>query len=180
VEEDDVGMSTTELTQEGVAEGASGISLQEAAEFIWLEADLLDRYDYKPWLKLWTEDGLYVIPVERDTTDYKNALNIAYDDAEMREARVKRLSSGFSMSSAPAARTARTASRFVRAGETAGSLEVRCAQHIVEYKFERTRILAADATYRLVRTESGGLAVDFKEIRLINSDDFVWGIGYLL
>lgn len=172
-------MSTTELTQEGVAESASGISLQEAAEFIWLEADLLDRYDYKPWLKMWTEGGLYVIPIERDVADHANALNIAYDDAEMREARVKRLRSGFSMSSAPAARTARTASRFVRTGETMDSLEVRCAQHIVEYKFERTRILATDVTFRLVRRDDG-LAIDFKEIRLINSDDFVWGIGYLL
>lgn len=172
-------MSTTELAREGVAEGASGISLQEAIEFIWREADMLDRYDYKMWLKMWTEEALYVIPVDRETSDYKNALNIAYDDAEMREARVKRLRSGFSMSSAPAARTTRTVSRFVREKETADSLVVRCAQHIVEFKFERTRILAADVTVRLVRREDG-LAFAYKEVKLLNSDDFVWGIGYLL
>ncbi len=173
-------MSTTELTQPSVAPGASGISLQEAAEFIWREADLLDRYDYKPWLAMWTEGGLYVIPIERDEgVDYATTLNIAYDDAEMRQARVKRLCSGFSVSSAPPARVARTASRFVRTGETTDSLEIRCAQHIVEYKFERTRILAADVTYRLVR-RGGALALDYKEVRLINSDEFVWGIGYLM
>lgn len=172
-------MTTTELAPDTPAEGSSGISLAEAAELIWLEADRLDRYDYKSWLAMWTEEGLYVVPVERDTDDYENALNIAYDDAEMRDARVKRLRSGFSMSSAPAARTARTASRFVRTAETADALEVRCAQHIVEYKFERTRILAADVTFRLVR-RGGALLIDRKEVRLINSDDFVWGIGYLL
>ena len=172
-------MSTIDVKPQITAKGASGISLQEAAEFIWLEADLLDRYDYKPWLKMWTEKGLYVIPIDRDAKDYSQELNIVYDDATMREARVKRLRSGFSMSSAPPARTARTASRFVRIGETADSLEVRCAQHIVEYKFERTRVLAADVTFRLVR-RAGELAIDYKEVKLINSDDYVWGIGYLL
>jgi hypothetical protein len=33
--------------------------------------------------------------------------------------------------------------------------------------------------YRLVRTDAG-IALARKEIRLINSDDPLWGIGYLL
>lgn len=172
-------MSSAAVKADEVTTQDSGIGLQEAAEFIWREADMLDHYDYKPWLTMWTEEGLYVIPVVRDTDDYANALNIAYDDAEMRTARVKRLRSGFAISSAPAARTARTVSRFVRLNETADSLTVRCAQHLVEYKFERTRILAADVTFRLVRRD-GALAIDYKEVRLLNSDDYVWGIGYLL
>lgn len=160
--------------------GASGIALQDAAEFIWWEAELLDRHDYKSWLASWTEQGRYIIPIERkDGADYLDALNVVYDDAEMRKARVRRLRSGFAMSSAPAARTARTVSRFVRTGETADALELRAAQHLVEYKFERTRILAADVTYHLVRTETG-IRLDRKEVLLLNSDDYLWGIGYLL
>lgn len=173
-------MSTTELAQNSAAQRLSGITLQEAAEFIWSEAELLDRHDYKPWLALWTADGRYVIPIEQDEkVDPASALNIAYDDAEMRQARVKRLRSGFAMSSAPAARTARTVSRFVKVSDEAGGLTVRGVQHIVEYKFERTRLLASEMLYRLVRTEEG-IALDYKEIRLINSDDPLWGIGYLL
>ncbi len=172
-------MSMTDLAQAPVDEATSGITLQEAVEFIWNEADLLDRHDYKPWLALWTENGKYVIPIERDVKDYASALNVAYDNAEMREARVKRLRSGFAMSSAPAARTARTVSRFVRVGDTSERLVIRAAQHIVEYKFERTRMLAADVLYHLVRTETG-LALEYKEVLLINSDDFLWGLGYLL
>jgi 3-phenylpropionate/cinnamic acid dioxygenase small subunit len=180
VEEDDDGMSTTELAQPPITDGTSGIGLQEAAEFIWAEADMLDRHDYKSWLALWAETGKYVIPIERgEGTDYASALNVAYDNAEMRGARVKRLRSGFAMSSAPAARTARTVSRFVRVADTAHGLQVRAAQHIVEYKFERTRILAADVLYHLVRADAG-LALDYKEVLLINSDDFLWGLGYLL
>ena len=72
------------------------IGLHEAIEFVWAEADLLDRLDYKPWLQLWTAEGLYIVPTEPGAADYAEVLNIAYDDGEMRRARVKRLLSGFS------------------------------------------------------------------------------------
>ena len=172
-------MNSSDLDSDAT-ETSGGVSLQQAAEFIWAEAEMLDRHDYTSWLALWTDAGRYVIPIDQDErVDPAGALNIAYDDGEMRAARVKRLRSGFAMSSAPAARTARTVSRFVRVGDDAAGTTVRCVQHIVEYKFERTRILASETLYRLALVE-GKLALDHKEVRLINSDDPLWGIGYLL
>lgn len=155
------------------------IALDEAIQFIWREAELLDHQNYAEWLDLWTEKGLYVIPIDRDDENVIDHLNVAYDDAEMRAARTKRLKSGFSMSSAPSARTVRLVSRFVPEANADGSLTVRAAQQLTEYKSERTRILAADMTYRLVR-DGDALRLDHKEIRLLNSDDPLWGIGYLL
>lgn len=154
----------------------SPITLLEAMQFIWAEAEMLDAHDYDPWLRVWAAGGLYIIPVDRGTDDYASVLNVAYDDAEMRQARVKRLKSGFSMSAAPPARTVRTLSRFVeQPGET---FTIRAAQHIVEYKYDRTRMMAADVTYGLVR-EGGALKLDRKVVQLINSDDALHGIGYL-
>ena len=155
------------------------IALQAAVEFIWLEADMLDRHDYVAWLRLWTAAGRYVIPVERDVADYAGALNIAYDDGAMREARVKRLNSGLSMSANSAARTVRTVSRFVPLLVLLDSIELRCAQHIVEQKREHTRVLAADVTYRIVRAK-GGFELDLKVVQLIDSDEAQRGFGYLL
>ena len=159
--------------------GTPGIGLQEAMEFIWREADLLDVQDYAAWLALWTITGHYVVPIERDSGDFAAHLNIVYDDHSMRIARVERLSSGSSMSAAPSARTVRTVSRFRIMAETPGGVEVRCAQHLVEYKYDRTRMLAADVTYRLVRRDSA-LALERKIVRLANCDDALFGIGYLL
>lgn len=167
-------MSTTEMTRSDLA----AITLEEASAFIWREAELLDRQDYKAWLPLFTPDGLYAIPIEREAEDRAGELNIAYDDAEMRAMRVKRLKSGFSISSAPSARTVRTTSRFVLEEAPDGGVFVRCAQMLVEYKFERTRVIGADVTYHLVRTGEG-LRMARKEILLLNSDDPLWGIGYL-
>lgn len=157
----------------------TGITLDEATRFIWAEADMLDRLDYKPWLPLWTKDGRYTIPVEHDADDFENQLNVAHDDAVMREARAKRLLSGFSMSAAPPARTVRTVSRFVVTSEDAHAIELRAAMVLVEYKYERTRVLAADVTYRLVR-EGADIKLDRKVVRLANCDDYLHGIGYLL
>lgn len=154
-------------------------SVDEAIAFLWAEADMLDRLDYKPWLKLWTEDGRYVVPTRRDTTDYDNVLNIVNDDADMRAARVKRLLSGFSMSSAPPARTVRTLSRFVPLASDEGMLTLRAAQILVEYKYERTRLLAADMLYGIVATAEG-LRLHRKVATLINCEDYQHGIGYLL
>ena len=161
-----------------VATGAP--TFDEAIAFIWAEAELLDRLDYRPWLKLWTEDGKYIIPVDRDAGDYADALNIVYDNQDMREARAKRLLSGFSMSSAPPARTVRTVSRFVIEAQDENTITLRAAQMLAEYKYEHMRILPADLRYRLVRGPEGGLLIDQKVVTLVNADDFQYGIGYLL
>jgi len=170
----------TMLTQGRAATCAdpAPIDLAEAQAFVWAEAEMLDRHDYLPWLALWTESGRYVIPIERDVEDHAAALNIAYDDREMREARVKRLRSGFALSSAPPARTVRTVSRFVVEAGGPGAMTLRAAQIIVEYKYARTRTLAGDVSYRLVRT-GDRLLLDRKVVTLINSDDALHGIGYL-
>lgn len=154
-------------------------TFEEAIAFIWAEADLLDRLEYKKWLPLWTEEGRYIIPTERNAEDFDDSLNILNDDAEMRAARVNRLLSGFSMSSAPPARTVRTVSRFVPLGADDRGIVLRAAQIVAEYKYERMRILAADVEYRIVRS-ADGLKIDRKVVTLVNCDDFLHGIGYLL
>jgi 3-phenylpropionate/cinnamic acid dioxygenase small subunit len=172
VEEDDGGMSIPQ-------HAASAIALADAMAFVWAENELLDRLAYRDWLKLWDPRGLYVIPIDRDAADAAEALNVAYDDQTMREARVKRLLSGFSMSSAPPARTVRTTSRFVVEAGDAHSITLRCGQMLVEYKYGRTRTLGADVTYVLVSSPEG-LKMTRKTILLLNSDEDLFGIGYLL
>ncbi len=167
------------LTQTQPALDTAPITLEEAARFVWAEAELLDRLEYREWLPLWADDGYYVIPINRDGGDPTASLNIAYDGKDMREARVKRLLSGFSMSSAPPARTVRTLSRFVEKESAPGRLTLCAAQVLIEYKYGRTRTLGADVTYRLIRV-GDELKLQEKSILLLNSDDDLFGIGYLL
>ncbi|MBT9386496.1 aromatic-ring-hydroxylating dioxygenase subunit beta [Pseudooceanicola sp. CBS1P-1] len=154
------------------------ITLDAAVKFLWQEADILDRHDYAAWLPLWTEDGMYVIPTDTQTTDFANSLNIVYDDAEMRRMRAARLSGGFSISAAPPAQCVRTLSRFVIEDQAPGRITLRSALHVIEDKFGRQRLFAANVTHELVATEEG-LKIAGKVVHLLNADGMLTSISYL-
>lgn len=151
--------------------------LHDVAEFIWAEADLLDRKDYDDWLALWLPDGHYTLPIG-DTEDFDNALNLCHDNAHMRRERIVRFQQGFSISSAPPARTVRTVSRFVIEKAEGDTITVRSAEHVIEDKFGRQRVWAADMLHTLVRTDDGFRIRD-KVVRILNSDEMLNSFSYL-
>ena len=157
----------------------AAITLEEAVNFIWDEAEILDRQDYDAWLPLWAEDaGFYVIPINPDSDDFANELNLAYDNEGMRKARAQRLQGGFSISAAPPAKTVRTVSRFKIVGAEGDRVTITAAQHVVEDKFGRQRMFAANLKYTLVKTEDG-IRIHEKIVRLLNSDGVLTSISYL-
>ena len=150
-----------------------------AMSLINLEGDLLDQGEFNAWLALWQRDGLYVVPIDPQETDFKNTLNYACDDHEMRERRVKRLYSGESISTTPRARTMRTLSRFRLLESHDDVIVVRGAQSLWEHRKGHSRHYAADITWHL-QVLGDTLRIKQKVIRLINSDDVLHSIGYIL
>jgi 3-phenylpropionate/cinnamic acid dioxygenase small subunit len=154
-------------------------TLAQAAEFISLEADVLDQYDYQSWLALWVEEGKYVVPVEPDEQNFEDTLNYAYDNAAMRDMRVRRLTSGESMSASHAAHTLRNVSRFRILGTDAnGDMRVRNAQTLIEYKFDRHRTFAANVEW-VLRPDGDSFRIVQKVVRLINGGDSLTGLTFL-
>lgn len=156
------------------------ITIDEAVNFISVEADCLDHHDYATWLSLWADDGIYAIPIDPDGGDIADRLNYAYDDAAMRRMRVARLTSGESMSARDAANTLRSVSRFrMLDAETDGTARVRCAQNLVEYRRGVHRTYAANVTYTL-RREGDAIKLTEKTVRLLNATDALAGMSFLL
>lgn len=156
--------------------------LNAIAEFIWLEADLLDQKDYVAWLDLWDKDGTYIVPIDRDGDgdDYQNRLNYAYDNAAMRDMRVRRLTSGESVSASSAAVTVRTASRFRRLEDAPTDMvRVRCAQHLTVFRHGTMQLYASDVTYTLRTATDGNFRLFEKIILFSNSDDALAGFTFL-
>lgn len=153
--------------------------LNEVTAFIWQEGDMLDHGEYDGWLKMWTGNGTYIIPINPEETDFENTLNYAYDDHHMRELRVQRLTGGESISTSPQPRTVRTQSRFRVLADDGVQVTVRCAQNIREFRKESLKFYSADLTYQLIRSE-GSFKIQRKVVSLINSDDALAGIGYIL
>jgi 3-phenylpropionate/cinnamic acid dioxygenase small subunit len=120
-----------------------------------------------------------VVPIDPGTTDFAATLNYAYDDQDMREKRVQRMTSGFSASASDAARTVRTVSRFTMTSDTSDEVEVNSAQVIVAYKRGKSTLFAADLTHR-ISFASGEPRIVQKVIRLIDSTEALSAIGFLL
>lgn len=153
--------------------------LAKAIEFIWHEAALLDNKDYAAWAQLWSEDGVYVIPIDPDTRDFASSLNYVYDDARMRALRIERLSAGHSPSAVDAACTLRTVSRFNLLESSGDVVEVTSAQLLFAYKRGVHTPMAAELTHR-IRFGQGGPRLEQKVVRLINSTDSLSALGFLL
>lgn len=153
--------------------------LQAVTAFIWQEGDMLDHGEYDAWLALWEKNGTYIIPINPDEQDFENTLNYAYDDAHMREKRVQRLIGGESISTSPQPRTVRHSSRFRIVYEDKEQVTVRCAQDLREFRKDVLKHYSADIIYEL-RRQADTFTLRRKLIRLINSDDTLAGIGYLL
>jgi 3-phenylpropionate/cinnamic acid dioxygenase small subunit len=155
-------------------------TLSEAIEFVWREAELLDRRDYRAWLDLWEPAGHYVVPIDPAATDFAATLNYIYDDHDMRDKRVQRMLSGYSASATDAARTVRTVSRFTHTRDASGGIVLNAAQVVVAYKRGVTTLFAADVTHQLRVSRRGGIRIAGKVVRLIDSTEALSAIGFLL
>lgn len=153
--------------------------LNQVVAFLWEEGDMLDNELYDEWLQLWHKDGRYIVPIDPKETDFANTLNYANDDAQMRVMRVRRLTGGESISTSPEPRTIRMNTRFRILEDDGDMLTVRCAQFLTDFRKENARQYAANLTYQLQRHEGSFLIVQ-KVVRLINSDDVLQTIGYIL
>lgn len=150
-----------------------------AIQLIWTEAALLDAKDYEAWERLFTDEGIYVIPIDPETKDFVSSLNMVYDDARMRRMRVERMVQGFSPSAVAAARTARTISRFTVTAVSDTEVTLRSAQIVTAYKRNHVDTLGAELEHTVALSE-GEDRIALKVVRLINSESAVTASGFLL
>ena len=66
-------------------------SLQDLEQFLFREALLLDKRLWEDWLQLFTNDGYYWVPLVPEQQDAKNHVSLYYEDAMLRQMRVRRL-----------------------------------------------------------------------------------------
>ncbi|EME66670.1 aromatic-ring-hydroxylating dioxygenase subunit beta [Rhodococcus ruber] len=150
-----------------------------AIELVWREAQVLDAKDYRTWEQMYTDEALYVIPIDPHTEDFAAGLNMVYDDKRMRRLRVERMMQGYSPSAVAAARTVRIVSRFTVEEVTDTSVTLRSAQILNAFKRNEFTTVGAELTHRIALGEDRD-AIALKVVRLIDSEDAVSASGYLL
>jgi len=153
-------------------------TLAEVTAFLSKEADMLDHKEYEQWLDLWSDSGMYIVPIDHRETDHKNSLNVAYDDAEMRKMRTARLASGEAVSTQEAVFTIRTLSRIRILAEDNGVVHARCAYCLYENKASGLRSYPANVEFKLRRDESN-FKIEEKVVKVMKSDQYLTTTCYL-
>jgi 3-phenylpropionate/cinnamic acid dioxygenase small subunit len=102
------------------------LTRQEAEDFLYHEACLLDERRLEEWLELFTEDGIYWIPID-EASDPEQEPSILYDDSLTRAQRVHQLLHQSHYTQMPPSRTVHFISNVrVDGGGDGGETMIRC------------------------------------------------------
>ena len=152
------------------------LTKQEAEEFLCAEANLLDDRCLEEWLELFTEDGVFWIPID-ENADPEMEPSVLYDDSTTRAQRVYQLLHQPHYAQRPASRTIHFISNVSVAEATEREALVRCNVIVYELRpgddgqfgIGEQRSIAGRCEYRL-RRDGDRWRIAHKKVVLINRD----------
>ncbi len=158
----------------------------DAEDLLYREARLLDRRRLEEWLTLFTDDGLYWIPIDDAKPPAINT-SIVYDDRLRREERVHHSLNHTFISQSPHSRTVHFVSNVAVEPAGPGTFRVDSSQLIYEVRIGDftqvglgdVRPIVADVEH-LVRPIDGALKIARKTIRLIDRDMAVGNLTFII
>ncbi len=156
------------------------LARDEAEAFLIREARYADENRCDEWLDLWTDDAIYWVPANLDDYDPRKHLSLIYDRRDRLQDRVDRLKSGAAWSQEPRSRMRRLISNIELEGVAAnGDFVVRSNFVLGEMrKGLQTEHFAAQIHH--LRRESGALKMSMKKVLLINNNDPIHNLTFLI
>ncbi len=155
------------------------VDRQEIENFLYKEARLLDEGNFNDWLELFTEDAIYWAPANRYEIDPSQEVSLIYDDRGRMGDRVWRLQSGLAYSQEPASRTRHLISNVEIVESSAEKVVTSSSFAIFELRKGVQRTYAGRFEHHL-RPFEGSWKIAFKKIDLINNDDPIDNLTFLL
>ena len=146
-------------------------ALQETiADLIRLETRCLDQADLDTWVSLFTEDGYYWMPLEREQTDPEQHDSLIYDNRALMEMRRYNLHNPLSPTMQQEVRSVRILSGLETDLPAGPDGEITVTASVIAVIHHRKQDTFAGAvTWRLVQTEEG-LKIKSKRVDLLNAD----------
>lgn len=148
-------------------ESAAHLERRNAVEeFLYMEAELLDRWQLDEWLMLFTSDARYVVPsTDLPSGDPQRHLAIIDDDIERLSARVQRLKSRRAHREFPHSRTHRVVSN-VRVEGGPNAFGARSSLVMYRYRSEEVAVYVARAFHELVEKDSCEYRIRYRRMEL--------------
>ena len=149
----------------------SGPSIAEVEAVLVDEARLLDARDWNAWNQLFTPDGIYWVPAQPGQEDPLRHVSLIYEDALLREVRIRRFDdrNAFSLQGGPRGWRMVANVRIDSSDPVAGTLTASSRLIAAEYQRERVTRFEAFVTHRLVIQE-GQLRIALKRVELLDCD----------
>jgi 3-phenylpropionate/cinnamic acid dioxygenase small subunit len=158
---------------------AMAFDRQQVEQFLYHEAQLMDEHRYDEWLALWTEDALYWVPTGRDEIDPAREISLIYDDWVRLQVRISRLKSGFAHAQEPKSRMRRVVSNIVVEEAENGELVASSNFLLAELRRGKQDLFAGRTIHRL-RPHEGNLKLVFKKVLLVNNDEPIDNLTFLI
>jgi benzoate/toluate 1,2-dioxygenase subunit beta len=155
------------------------VLLDQVQAFLYEEADLADRHAYAEWLALWAEDACYWVPCNDDDADPETHVALIYETRSGLEDRVRRLSSGYAHSQNPPTRLCRVVANVRTTELSDGLIEVNSVCNITAFRRHAMNTFAARVMHRL-RRQGDGFRIVTKTVYLINNDDYINNMTFLI
>ena len=153
-------MDAASMTESTSAQARlSAVTRAEVEDFLFHEADLLDRWALDAWAMLFTDDGEYLIPpTDLPDGDPARDLFLVYDDRHRLGERAKRLGKKSAHAEFPHSRTRHMISN-VRVDRNGDMLHVNCNFVVYRSKNGVNDIYPGHSEYDLVPAVEGGFRI---------------------
>ena len=157
----------------------------ENEQFLYREARLLDELRLEEWLKLFTADGIYWVPLD-DSLPRSRTVSIIHDDALRREERVFRALNVECASQSPPSRTVHFINNVMVERAGGDAFEARSNQLIYELRagdhrqvgLGQLRPLVATVDHRIVLSD-GEPKIALKKILLLDRHAALGNLSFI-
>ena len=143
----------------------------ELIAFVVREARLLDDKRYEEWNALWTDAGIYWVPLVPDQPDGIHHTSHLYEDKLLRTIRVERLKSPRAYSQQPPSRA-----HHLLQTPTVESSDAAANHHVLRTEFHYTEAQGDEIEFFVgtcfhhLTVQDGALRMALKRVNLLNSD----------
>lgn len=151
----------------------------QAEDFLYHEAVLADEHRFDEWLALWDEqDVCYWVPAGGDDVDPARRISIVYDNRTRLEDRIFRLKSKSAHAQQPRSRMRRLVSN-VQVQMDGAVARVSANFVVPELRRGHQDLFNGRSHYEL-RATASGWRIGSKKILLVNNDEFIDNLTFLL
>jgi 3-phenylpropionate/cinnamic acid dioxygenase small subunit len=148
---------------------AGAADTQRAVEqFLYRQSEVLDTRQWQSFIDLFTEDGVYWVPITLEQTEWEGSPSIFAEDKLMMEVRMRRVLHPQAWSQAPMWATNHVVSNVVIEQETAGEVQVRSRFHLMELRRDTVRHFGGTYRHTLVKT-GGAYRIKLQRVDMFNS-----------